>query len=89
MARAIIMLDHANLGVGFDDESPDRVNGWEVHVRRDDGQVEILFVQPEGGCRGWLVKWPNMPEGESPISRVTGSLGDAFMQCLDPLAGCE
>lgn len=77
--RAIVYLDSIEEHVDHDDLRP-LAAGWEIHVRRTDGGLDVLTAaahDPEG----WVLR----SQGDSEAWIISTCLGDIFMQALDPI----
>jgi len=75
--RAIIYIDSVYLPEEHDDSRPN-TDGWEIHVRKEDGNIDIFFAVKSGD--GWLLK-----HFQGDTCRLP-ELGDVFMMALDPVA---
>jgi len=73
----------AERGIIYIDTDTEEDAAWKVHVRREDGDVDLLRIRPDVRDVGWWIV-RNTGTGES-WGRFK-SLGDAFMQALDPIA---
>lgn len=75
--RSIDYIDNVKIPEEHDAERP-LTDGWEIHVRKDDGNVDLFFAVKSG--EGWLLK-----HFQGDTCRC-GDLGEVFMQALDPVA---
>jgi hypothetical protein len=76
--RSIVYIDWIRVHVGHNDAN-DLTDGMEIHVRREDGKIDILYVAPDAVNVALLdLRCNNEFWGRF------ANYGDVFMQALDP-----
>jgi len=87
--RGIVYLDCILRGVDHDDAGPFK-EGWEIHVRRADGGLDVLYLAQRSqraarqtgvtvASRPWNLRCENESWGNF------ANVGDALMQAIEPM----